>query len=227
MTYDGRVDATREPQSTPFPLDEALVTLGRVAASGALPKDPALPHVRVSRALDVLAGLGVVAPAERLVPHLASLTDDESLLDLLVTLLADAKGVAAAVRERARQLHRDALATVSIEAAAAYAARRVLVVPAREIGAYLPRSIAISNEFRREELARAWAASLGLPVSSKGKPEKPDRSARALEKLDYRRIRIDEERLAIERTVLAEHAAKVRAKQAAREAEAQASAQRE
>ncbi len=222
MTYDERVDA-----QPPFPLDEALATLARVAATKPAPRDAVERQVLVSRTRDTLADLGIVVVEARIVPHLASLLGDEGLLDLLVTLLGDARGIAAAVRERARTIHREAIASVSIEAALAHAARRIVVTPARDIGSYLPRSIALSNEFRREELARAYADALGLPISAKGKVETPERSLRALSKLDYRRIRIDEERLAIERSVLAEHAAKVRAKEAAREAEAQASAQRE
>ncbi|MGZ3454932.1 MAG: hypothetical protein ACXVEF_35345, partial [Polyangiales bacterium] len=112
------------------------------------------------------------------------------------------------------------------EARSGHAARRVLVEPATEIARYLPREAVAQNDFRREELARAWMAAIGVAIESTGKEEPKERSERSLARLDYRKIKADEERLAIERRVLAEHAEAVREKQR-KEAEALASAQRE
>lgn len=198
-----------------IPIAEAVAVLARAPAS-------VDPQVRVARTLDALAALGMPVPAERFV--LRAATSDVSLLDLLVSVMAECAPAGNAVVERAR-----ALATASglpEEAAHAFAARRVLLDPATVIAAYLPREVALQNDFRREELVRAWAAQIGVPIESRGAVEPPEKSARALERLDYRRIRADEERLAIERKVLAEHAAAVREKQRL-EAEALASAQRE
>jgi len=225
--------------TAPFPIEEAVAVLARAAATeastpssgtqGVRVLDATELHLRAARALDVLAARGIVVVAERLVPMLAGLDEDpaHSVLDLLIALLRESDRVAQAVADRARAMLEDAARNVSSEAAAAHAARRVLLDPALEIGRYLPRAVALQNEFRREELVRAWAAAIGAPVESKRKLEAADKSKRALERLDYRKIRADEERLAVERRVLSEHADRVRAKQQKDAAEALANAQRE
>lgn len=214
--------------STPIPLEDALAVLSRAAATETSAPDATDLHLRAARVLDVLSSRGIDVPAERLVPLLAGAAEDasQSLLDLLVGMVRESEGVAAAVIDRARAVMTVAARSVSAEAASAHAARKVLLDPAVEIGRYLPRSVALQNEFRREELVRAWAGMIGAPIEHKRKVETEDRSRRALERLDYRKIKADEERLTIERRVLAEHAEKVREKQR-REAEALANAQRE
>ena len=213
---------------TPIPLDEATAVLARVAAiePGVLEDDDL--HLRAVRALEVLHARGLPIVAERFVP-LVALEEDaaNSLLDLFVTLLAESDRTAAAVAGRAQTVAGEVRSKVSPEAALAHAVRAVLIDPARRIGSYLPRSIALLNDFRREELVRAWASAIGAPVSVRDAVEPPKKSARALDKLDYRKIRADEERLSIERRVLAEHAERVRQRQRQRDAEALASAQRE
>jgi len=216
--------------TTAFPLDEAIAILTRASASDASTTvDPNELHLRAARAIDALASAGIDVPAERFVPLLAGLGEDpsQSVLDLFVALLRESDRVARSVGERAREFAGEAARSVAPDAAIAHAARRVLLDPALELGRYLSRSIALSNEFRREELARAWASAIGVPIETKGKLEATDKSKRALERLDYRKIKADEERLGIERRVLAEHAEKVREKQRRAEAEALASAQRE
>lgn len=198
-----------------IPIEEAVAIVARVAAE---PDE----QVRLARALDVLAARGFPVVAERFV--LRAATSDVSLLDFFVALLAESERTAAAVIARAKAIAEES--GLPAEAAHGLAARRVLLEPASAIARHLPREVIVQNDFRREELVRTWAATLGIPVESRGKAEEPERSARTLERLDYRRIRADEERLAIERRVLAEHAEAVREKQR-REAEALASAQRE
>lgn len=185
-------------------------------------------HLLTARLLDTLAARGVAVAPERLLPLLPVTGGEDSVLELLVALLADADAFAEAVRE-AVELRAAAArdAGLSDEAALGHAVRTALLVPAREISAYLPRAVVLSNEFRSEELVRAYAAAIDAPLEVRGAREPEERSARALERLDYRRIRDDEERLAIERSVLAEHAERVRELQRRREAEALASAQRE
>lgn len=203
-----------------IPVQEAVAVLSRVAASAPeATADEAALHLRVVRALDAFAARGLSIPPERVVPRIAGAFDDLSLLDLMVALMLESEKTAAAVVARAGEL---AVSTLPADAAAAMAFRRVLIDPAQSIGRYLPRSVVMQNEFRREELVRAWAAAIGVSIEG----ESADKSARVLERLDYRRIRADEERLQIERRVLAEHAAAVREKQRL-EAEALASAQRE
>jgi hypothetical protein len=209
----------------PIPLEEAVAVLSRVAASAAPAVDARATHLRAVRALDALAARGLAVPPERIVPLLQD--GSLALLDLFVSILLESQAASHAVMERARVFTSEVGGNVCEDAANAHGARRALVTPAERIGAYLPREIALQNDFRREELVRAWAAEIGAPLEVKGKREKSDKSARALEKLDYRKIRADEERLAIERKVLAEHAEKVRERQRQREAEALASAQRE
>jgi hypothetical protein len=211
-----------------IPLEEAVAVLSRIAASDPGPSDAVGMHLRAARALDELAARGFPVPAERFVPALAGLSEDPSasVLDLLITLLEQSPETATAIVQRARELAETAT-TVDPEAARAAAARRVLLDPALEIGRYLSREVALSNEFRREELVRTWADRVGLPLRVRGKLEPEERSRRTLDRLDYRKIKADEDRLAIERRVLAEHAEKVREKQRQREAEALASAQRE
>lgn len=205
---------------TAIPIEEAVAILSRAPAELA----PAEQHVCLARALDVLAARGLPVAPERFVVRAASC--DISLLDLLVTLLAESDRTAAAVLAQARALARVIESGLPPEAAHAHAARRVLLDTGSTIARHLPREVVVQNDFRREELVRTWAALLSVPIESRGKVEEPARSARVLERLDYRRIRADEERLGIERKVLAEHAAAVREKQR-KEAEALASAQRE
>ena len=216
------------PEPLAIPLEEAVAVLTRIAASDQATIDDRALHLRVVRALDLLSRRGLVVPAERFAPLVANERAPEtSLLDLFVELLTESEGTIVAVIARAQAHAAAAAPNVPSEAAAAHAARVVLIDPARTIGAYLPRAVALSNEFRREELVRAWAAAIGAPIRARDKLEKPERSKKALDKLDYRRIRADEERLAVERSVLAEQAEKVREKQRKRDAEALASAQRE
>ncbi len=203
-----------------IPLPEAVAILTRVAASRPeLPTDEAALHLRVVRALDAFAERGLPVAPERVVPRIAASHGDLSLLDPMVAILLESERAAAAIVARARELSPPELPA---EASAALSFRRVVVDPAESIGRYLPRSVVMQNDFRREELVRAWAAAIGVSIEG----ETAEKSARALERLDYRRIRADEERLQIERSVLAEHAEAVREKQR-REAEALASAQRE
>lgn len=189
---------------------------------------PREAHLLTARLLDTLAARGVGVAPERLLPLLPATAGEGSVLDLLVALLAGVDAFAEAVRE-AVELRAAAARDggLSDEAAIGHAVRAALLVPAREISAYLPRAVVLTNEFRSEELVRAYAAAIGAPLEVRGALEPEERSARALERLDYRRIRDDEERLAIERSVLAEHAERVRELQRRREAEALASAQRE
>jgi len=203
---------------TAIPIEEAVAILSRVPAEVSSLEE----HVRIARALDVLAARGLPVVPERFVVRAAS--SDVSLLDFLIALLAESERTAQAVISRARTLAEQS--GLPAEAANAHAARRILLDPGSAIARDLPREVVVQNDFRREELVRTWAARLEIPVESRGKPEEPERSARVLERLDYRRIRADEDRLAIERKVLAEHAAAVREKQRI-EAEALASAQRE
>jgi hypothetical protein len=220
-----------DPGNRPFPLEDAVAVLARAAAtdsSAGGAADSTELHLRAASALDAFAAQGITVPAERFVPLLAGLCDDssQSILELLITLLRESPAVAQAVADRARGIANEAAPSVGAEAAIGHAARRVLVDPALDLGRYLTRAVVLSNEFRREELARAWAAAIGVPIEAKGRVEPLEKSTRALERLDYRRILADEERLGIERRVLAEHAERVREKQR-REAEALASAQRE
>lgn len=219
------------PVPRAVPLEPCVAILRRVAAEG--PAEPGAPdprdaHLRASRLLDALAARGLPVAPERLLPLLPAVEAEDSVLGLLVELLdgcdAFAGALADAVRARAAATRAEGL---SDEAALGHALRSLLLVPAREIGAYLPRRVVLTNEFRSEELVRAFASFLDAPIEVQGAPEPPDRSARVLDRLDYRRIREDEERLEIERTVLAEHAERVRELQRKREAEALASAQRE
>jgi hypothetical protein len=211
------------------PIEEAVAILGRVAASQiAAETDESALHLRVTRALDAFAARGLPLPPERIVPRIAGSFEDpaQSVLDLLVTVIVDSDRCASAVVTRAREWIASTTGLPE-EAARAHAIRRVLLDPADAIGRYLPRDAVMQNDFRREELIRAWAAAIGVPIEAGGKPEAAEKSERALARLDYRRIRDDEERLAIERRVLAEHTEAVREKQR-RDAEAAlASAQRE
>lgn len=210
----------------PVVVEEAVAALARVIAADP-PSDPAALHLRVVRALDAFAARGLAIAPERIVPRLAASEADpsRSVLDLLVAILLDTERSAAAIVARTKAIAAS-IDGLSEEAAVAHAVRRVLIDPAGAIARHLPRDVVVQNDFRREELVRTWASAIGVPVESGGKLEDEARSARALARLDYRKIREDEERLAIERRVLAEHAAAVREKQR-REAEALASAQRE
>ncbi len=206
-----------------------MAILRRIAAEEpSTPREPALrdAHLRATRLLDVLAERGLSVAPERLLPLLPAVDTGDSVLELLVALIDGSEGFAGALSDAvtARAATAEGL---SAEAALGHAVRSLLLVPAREIGAYLPRRVALTNEFRSEELVRAYAAFLEAPIEVAGAVEQADRSARVLDRLDYRRIREDEERLAVERTVLAEHAERVRELQRKREAEALASAQRE
>ncbi len=212
----------------PLPIEEGIAVLGRVAAQPTPVFDESALHLRVVRALDAFATRGLPLAPERIVPRIAGSFGDpaQSVLDLMVAVLIESERSASAIVGRAREWA-DATGALPEEAARAYAVRRVLLDPAEAIGKYLPREVVLQNDFRREELLRAWGAAIGVPIESGGKLEPAERSERALARLDYRRIRADEERLAIERRVLAEHAEAVREKQR-REAEAAlASAQRE
>ena len=212
-----------------IPLEPCVAILRRVAAEE--PTEPMAPdlrdaHLRASRLLDVLGARGLPVAPERLLPLLPAAEAGDSVLGLLIELLDGCDAFAGALADavRARAAAADGL---SEEAALGHALRSLLLVPAREIGAYLPRRVVLTNEFRSEELVRAFASFLDAPLEVQGAPEQPERSARVLDRLDYRRIREDEERLEVERTVLAEHAERVRELQRKREAEALASAQRE
>lgn len=206
-----------------IPLEECVAILARVAASTPVAaSDEASLQLRVVRALDVFAAHGLPVAPERVVPRIAASFADASLLELMVAVMVESERAAAAVVSRARALHSD----LSGEAAAATGFRRVLTDPAEVLGRYLPRDVVMQNEFRREELIRAWASAISVPLEVRSKEEPAEKSARVLERLDYRRIRADEERLSIERSVLGAHAEAIREKQR-REAEALASAQRE
>lgn len=212
-----------------IPLEPCVAILRRVAAeqpAEPAARDPRESHLRASRLLDVLAARGLSVAPERLLPLLPAAEVGDSVLGLLVELLDGCEAFAGALADavRARAATADGL---SEEAALGHALRSLLLVPAREIGAYLPRRVVLTNEFRSEELVRAFASFLDAPIEVHGATEQADRSARVLDRLDYRRIREDEERLEVERTVLAEHAERVRELQRKREAEALASAQRE
>lgn len=204
-----------------IPLEESVAILARVTTLGV--EDETSRHLRVVRALDAFAARGLAIAAERVVPRVAASFDDTSLIDLMVNVLIESDRAAEAIVARAREL---ADPSLSSEAAAAIGFRRVLIDPAQSIGKYLPREVVMQNDFRREELIRGWAAAIGVGIEQGGRPEATEKSRRVLERLDYRRIRDDEERLQIERRVLAEHAEAVREKQR-KEAEALASAQRE
>ncbi len=215
--------------SLAIPIEEAVAVLAR--ASTAQPSregddDDATRHLQVVRALDAFAARGLSVAPERLVIRIAAIEDPSSLLDLMVAVITDAERSSEAIVERARAIASERTTLVE-EAAAAHAIRRVLLDPASAIARHLPREVVLANDFRREELVRSWAAYIGVPIESAGKVETTERSTRALSRLDYRKIREDEERLAIERRVLTEHAEAIREKQR-REAEAAlASAQRE
>jgi len=213
--------------SAMIPIEEGVAILARVAASQpAAAGDESALHLRVVRALDAFAARGFPVPAERVVPRVAASFDDPGLLDLMTALVVQSDRIGGAIVAHAQKVMESATGMPE-EAARAFALRRVLLDPAQAIGSYLPREVVLSNDFRREELVRAWAAALGVPIESGGKSEPREKSERVLARLDYRRIRADEEKLAIERRVLAEHAEAVREKQR-REAEAAlASAQRE
>ena len=210
-----------------IPVEETVAILARVAASSpTAPSDEASLHLRIVRALDVFAARGLTVAPERVVPRIAASFDDTSLLDLMVSVIVESERAGEAIVLRARELAPLSDPGLPDEAGAALGFRRVLLDPAQTIGRYLPRDVVMQNDFRREELIRAWAAAIGLPLEVANKPEPREKSARMLERLDYRRIRADEERLSIEHRVLAEHAEAVREKQR-RDAEALASAQRE
>lgn len=212
--------------SAAFPIEEAVAALARAAAaSPTAPEGDAARHLTIARALDTLAAHGLSITPERFVVHAAVVDHASSSLDLLVAVLAESERCATAVIDRAKELAAAAHG-LSTEAALAHAARAVLIEPATAIARYLPRDVVTLNDFRREELARAWMAAIEVPIECQGKLEAKERSARTLARLDYRKIRADEERLAIERKVLAEHAEAVREKQRI-ELEALASAQRE
>jgi hypothetical protein len=209
-----------------FPIEEAVAALGRAVAAGGATTEAEL-HLRVARALDVFAAHGLPVAPERVVLHIAASDDPaRSSLDLMVSVLTDSERCATAVMEKAKEIA-SAAGDLSEEARTGHAARRVLVEPAAILARHLPREAVALNDFRREELARTWMSLIDVPIESSGKPEAPERSERALARLDYRKIKADEERLAIERKVLAEHAEAVREKQRREAAEALASAQRE
>jgi hypothetical protein len=209
-----------------FPIEEAIAALGRaVAAAGPTTENDL--HLRVARALDVFAAHGIAVAPERIVLHIAASDDPaRSSLDLMIAVLTESERCAAAVMDKAKELAA-AAGDLPEEARTGHAARRVLIEPAAIIARHLPREAVALNDFRREELARTWMSLIEVPVESAGKQEAPERSERALARLDYRKIKGDEERLAIERKVLAEHAEAVREKQRREAAEALASAQRE
>ncbi len=214
-----------------IPVDECVAILARIAATGSVAVDEVALHLRAARLVDVLAARGLAVAPERILPSLLTTTPDAaaSVLDLILALVEECAGFAQALEEALRA-RATALASASEgpkDAALAHAVRALLLVTAREIGSGLPREVALANDFRREELVRAFASKIGASVIARGKEEPAEQSARILERLDYRRIREDEERLAVERRVLAEHAERVRELQRKREAEALASAQRE
>ena len=222
-------EAYPEPVERGIPLEECVAILSRIAATGSVAVDDVALHLRATGLLDALAAKGIAVQPERILPLMVTTTVDSeaSILDLIVTLVEQSAGFAQALEEAIRARVATLAPDGDAGAAMAHAVRALLLVPAREIGAGLPRPVALANDFRREELVRAFAARIGAPIVARGAAEAREASARVLERLDYRRIREDEVRVAVERRVLAEHAERVRELQRQREAEALASAQRE
>lgn len=68
---------------------------------------------------------------------------------------------------------------------------------------WLPAETVASDPTRREELLRRFAAYNEAPIVRAGKPEDPKRSVRVLERLDYRAVAAEEERLERARKVAA------------------------
>ncbi|MGZ5966609.1 MAG: hypothetical protein ACXWP4_03000, partial [Polyangiales bacterium] len=173
-----------------FPIEEAVAVLARAAAAApGGPADDTELHLRVARALDVFAANGLAVAPERILPRIAASDDpSRSSLDLMVAVLTESQRCAAAVIARAKEIAA-AASDLPEEARSGHAARRVLVEPATEIARYLPREAVAQNDFRREELARAWMAAIGVAIESTGKEEPKERSERSLARLDYRKIK--------------------------------------
>lgn len=77
----------------------------------------------------------------------------------------------------------------------------VFVAPAAALGPRLPPAVVIAQPIRQEELLRRWANHHGAGVRRDGRAEPAEHRRRVLDRLDYRRIRAEEERLDAQRTI--------------------------
>jgi len=210
-----------------IPLEEAIEVLSRPARSPSDDEPSRHRQILFSKVMDLLSDLGLEPAAEVVLPALMTLSPaGVGLLDLILSLIDECDGVRKAVDAFLTTLDGPDETTTGAARTAAVA-QRVLIHPTQMLGAYLPARVVDLNDFRREELVRSWASSLGIPIAAKGKVESAERSARILQRLDYRKILIDEERFKVEQAVVSEQAAKVRALQERRRAAAMAAASRE
>ena len=210
-----------------IPLEEAIEILSQPARAPSDDEPSRHRQILFSKVMDLLRDLGLEPAAEVVVPALMTLSPaGVGLLDLILALIDECDGVREAVEEFLTTLDSPDQPTTGAARTAA-AAQRILIHPTQMLGAYLPTRVVELNDFRREELVRSWAGALGIPIASKGEVESAERSTRILQRLDYRKILIDEERFKVEQTVVSEQAAKVRALQERRRAAAMAAASRE
>lgn len=121
-------------------------------------------------------------PLDAVLPIGALSADALTLCGLLVEVAHEVESMRAIAAERA-----DPLAA--------------FVAPAAALARRLPPAVVTAQPIRQEELLRRWAEHHGAGVVSDGRAESPDHRRRVLDRLDYRRIRAEEERLDAQRTI--------------------------
>ncbi|MCA9538672.1 MAG: hypothetical protein KC620_07270 [Myxococcales bacterium] len=166
----------------PLDLDEARIAL---AAAAGRPSPP--PHLLLARHADLWRyRLGVPLDPIEAVLAVAVLDDDaRGLAALLVDTAAAASALPAAL--------------LAVDATTAV---RVFLGCAATLGPRLPPAVVRAQAVRQEELLRRFAAFNGIALIVGGKPEPTARSAQVLERLDYRVVRIQEDALARDRTLI-------------------------
>lgn len=160
-------------------LDDARAALAPIAGRPAPPDRLALAwHADLARALwpDRLDPLDAVLPFGALAP------DARRLLALLVETAREVPSMRAA-------------------AAASPLGPAAFTAPAAALAERLPSDAVRAEALRQEELLRRWAALAGAPLAVGGASEPAARSAQVLARLDYARVRAEEQRLADERTI--------------------------
>lgn len=165
-------------RSPPLDLDAARAALALVAA-----RPPAPDRLLLAWHADLYRDLHPEVepdPLDLILPFGALSPEARALLGLLVATAREVPSMRAAAGGRGP--------AAFVDAAAALAER-------------LPPAVVRAHPLRQEELLRRWAAQIDAPLRVADAPEPPDRATRVLERLDYARIRAEEQRLEDERAV--------------------------
>lgn len=128
-------------------------------------------------------------PLDAVLPIGALSTDAQHLLALLVECA-----------------HRVAtMQVIAVTAAAHRGPRAVFVDVAARLAPRLPPAVVRETAIRQQELLRRWADAHGAGVRHEGRDEPDDLRRRVLDRLDYHRIRAEEQRLDEQRTIAEAH----------------------